>query len=123
MIYTITTANTGLVATDANSIFTLDSLPPQVEVYVGDFDVAGPATGTILFTTQNGATLTYTAATDLKFSNLGAVPASFAACTYVPVVNNAYDPAIRHICVNPKGALAAASPAPGYTIQFRARIK
>ena len=123
VIYTITTANTGLVATDANSIFTLDSLPPQVEVYVGDFDVAGPATGTILFTTQTGATLTYTAATDLKFSNLAAVPASFAACTYVPVVNNAYDPAIRHICVNPKGALAAASPAPGYTIQFRARIK
>ena len=123
VIYTIATANTGLVATDANSIFTLDSLPSQVEVYIGDFDATGPATGTVLFTTQNGATLTYLAATDLKFSNLAAAPASFAACTYVPTVTNAYDPAIRHICVNPKGALAAGSPAPGYTIQFRARIK
>ena len=123
VIYTITAANTGTAATDADSIFTLDSLPTQVEVYLGDFDGAGPATGTILFTVQNGATLTYTAATDLKFSNLAATPASFAACTYVPTLTNAYDPAIRHICVNPKGALASGSPAPSYTIQFRARIK
>ena len=123
VIYTITSGNTGTAATDADSIFTLDSLPAEVEVYLGDFDGAGPATGTILFTVQNGATLTYTAATDLKFSNLAATPANFAACTYMPTLTNAYDPAIRHICVNPKGALASGSPAPGYTIQFRARIK
>ena len=123
VIYTIATANTGLVATDANSIFTLDSLPAQVEVFIGDFDGTGPAAGTILFTTQNGAALTYTAGTDLKFSSAATAPSTFAACTYVPVVANAYDPAIRHICVNPKGALASGSPAPGYTIQFRARIK
>ena len=123
MIYTIATANTGLVATDANSIFTLDSLPPQVEVYIGDFDGAGPAAGTILFTTQIGAVLTYTAGTNLKFSSASTAPSTFAACTYVPTVSNTYDAAIRHICVNPKGALAAGSPAPGYTIQFRARIK
>ena len=123
VIYSITTANTGTVATDSNSIFSLDSLPAEVDVFVGDFDGTGPATGTILFTTQNGAALTYSASTDLKYSNLAAAPASFAACTYVPSVTNAYDPAIRHICVNPKGALAAGSPAPGYTLQFRARIK
>ena len=123
VIYTLSSGNTGTAATDADSIFTLDSLPAEVEVYLGDFDGAGPATGTILFTVQNGATLTYTAATDLKFSNLAATPANFAACTYVPTLTNAYDPAIRHICVNPKGALASGSPAPGYTIQFRARIK
>ena len=123
VIYTITTANTGLVATDSNSIFTLDSLPAEVDIYLGDFDGTGPAAGTLLLTTQNGATLTYTAGTDLKFSSSATPPATFAACTYVPSVTNAYDPAIRHICVNPKGALAAGSPAPGYTIQFRARIK
>lgn len=72
---------------------------------------------------QNGATLTYAAATDLKYSNLVAAPASFAACTYVPTLNNTYDPAIRHICVNPKGVLASGSPAPGFNLQFRARIK
>lgn len=123
VIYTITTNNTGSAATDTNTIFTLDSLPTQVEAYVGDFDGAGPATGTLLVTQQNGSTLTYTAGTDLRYSNAVAAPASFAACTYSPTVTNGYDPAIRHICVNPKGALASGSPAPGYTIQFRARIK
>ena len=82
VIYTIATANTGLVATDANSIFTLDSLPAQVEVYIGDFDGAGPAAGTILFTTQIGAVLTYTAGTNLKFSSASTAPSTFAACTY-----------------------------------------
>ena len=123
VIYTITTNNTGSAATDSGTIFALDSLPTQVEVYVGDFDGAGPATGTVLFAVQNGATLTYTPATDLKYSNVVAAPASFAACAYVPVVTNAYDPAIRHICVNPKGSLASGAPAPGYTLQLRARIK
>lgn len=123
VIYTITTSNTGTAATDADSIFALDSLPAQVEVYVGDFDGGGPATGTVLFTPQNGAVLTYNAATDLRFSNQATPPASFAQCGYTPTVTNAYDPAIRHICVNPKGALATGSPAPGFTIQFRARIR
>ena len=123
VIYTITTNNTGSASTDTGTIFTLDSLPTQVEVYVGDFDGAGPASGTILFAVQNGATLTYSAGTDLKYSNAVAAPASFAACTYVPTLTNTYDPAIRHICVNPKGVLASGSPAPGFTLQFRARIK
>ena len=123
VIYTIATANNGTAATDADSVVTVDSLPTQIEVYVGDFDGIGPAAGTILFTQQNGAALTYTAAGDLRYSNLAAAPANFAACTYVPALTNTYDPAIRHICVNPKGALASGSPAPGFTLQFRARIK
>mgnify|MGYP001313740579 CR=1 FL=1 len=85
VIHTIVTTNTGTVATDANSIFTIDSLPAQVQLYVGDFDGTGPATGTILFTRQNGTTLSLTAASDVRFSNLTPVPTSFAACTYVPI--------------------------------------
>ena len=123
VIYTIMTNNTGSSSTDTGTIFTLDSLPAQVDVYVGDFDGTGPATGTILFALQNGAALTYTPANGLKYSSAVAAPANFAACTYVPAVANAYDPAIRHICVNPKGVLASGSPAPGFTLQFRARIK
>ena len=123
VIYTITTSNSGTAGTDADSLFVLDSLPAQVEVYIGDFDAAGPATGTILVTQQNGATLNFTQASDLRFSDLVAAPANFAQCNYVPTVTNAYDPAIRHICVNPKGSLASGSPAPGFAVQFRARIK
>ena len=123
VIYTITASNSGTAATDTDSVFVLDSLPPQVEVYVGDFDAGGPATGTILFTQQNGASLTYAQATDLRFSDQVAAPTGFAQCTYVPTVANSYDPAIRHICVNPKGTLAASTPAHSLTVQFRARIK
>ena len=123
VIYTIAVLNTGTAATDADSVFVLDSLPAQVEIYVGDFDAAGPATATSLFTQQNGAALNFTHANDVRFSNQIAVPATFASCTYAPTVTNTYDPAIRHICINPKGALASGSPAPGFTLQFRARIK
>ncbi len=122
VVYTITAVNNGSAATDPDSVFVLDTLPSQISIYVGDFDGAGPATGTILFTQQNGASLTYTVGTDLRFSNAVTAPTSFAACSYTPTVNNAYDPAIRYICVNPKGALATSTPAHTLTLQFRARI-
>ncbi len=123
VIYTITASNSGTAATDTDSVFILDSLPPQVEIYLGDFDGGGPATGTILLTQQNGAALTYTPATDLRFSSAVAAPTSFAQCTYVPTLTSTYDPAIRHICINPKLALASGTPAPTVTVQFRAQIK
>ena len=122
VIYTIAVTNSGTAATDADSIFVLDTLPAQVALYVGDFDAAGPATGTIYVTQQNGAALTVAPPGDVAFSDQIAAPTSFAQCSYVPTVTNAYDPAIRHVCVNPKGSLASGTPAPGFTLQFRARI-
>ena len=91
-----------------------------MEFFNGDIDGAGPATGPVIFT-QTGSGLTITPATDLRYSNLVAVPANFAACTYTPVAG--YDPAVRHICFNPKGAmLSGGAPAPSFSVQFRARI-
>lgn len=123
VIYTITASNVGGAATDTNTVFLLDSLPAQVELYVGDFDGAGPATGTVLFTQQNGAALTFAQATDVRFSNAATPPTSLAQCTYVPTVTGTYDAAIRHVCINPKNVLAAGNPAPSFTVQFRTRIK
>jgi hypothetical protein len=121
MIYTITTSNVGTGPADANSLFMVDVLPTTTEFFNGDFDGAGPATGSILFT-QTGAGLTFTPSTDLRFSNLAATPANFAACTYTPVAG--YDPAVRHICFNPKGAmLSGGAPSPNFAFQFKARIK
>ena len=123
VIYTVTTSNAGTAATDADSVFVVDTLPALVELFVGDFDAAGPATGTVLFTQQNGAALSFAHASDVRYSDQVAAPASFAQCLYSPPVTNSYDPAIRHVCVNPRGTLASGNPDPGFALQFRARVK
>lgn len=121
VIYTITTTNTGNGTTDANSIFLLDSIPSTVEFYNGDIDGAGPETNSVAFT-QTSAGLTFTTSTDVRYSNLVTVPTNFANCLYTPV--SGYDPAVRHLCINPKGSMASGgSPLANFSIRFRARIK
>jgi len=120
ILYTITTTNSGTGPADTNSMFVVDTLPSSIEFFNGDVDGTGPANGAVAFA-QNAAGLTFSLATDLRFSNLTAAPANFAACTYTPVAG--YDPAIRHICFNPKGAMLSGTPSPTFTFQFRARIR
>ena len=120
VVYTITVTNTGGSAADSDSIFIVDLLPTEVEFYNGDIDDTGPLSGPIEFV-QSGAGLTFTDATDLRFSNGATAPASFAACAYSPV--SGYDPAVRFVCFNPKGAMASGSPDPSFSVSFRARIQ
>jgi uncharacterized repeat protein (TIGR01451 family) len=120
VLYTITTSNVGTGPVDSNSIFIVDTLPSSVEFYNGDVDDGGPATAPVSFT-QTGSGLTFAAATDVRYSNLAAFPASFAACNYTPIAG--YDPAIRHVCINPKGVMASAATPPSFSVQFRTRIK
>lgn len=119
VLYSITTSNTGTGPTDANSVFIFDALPAAVTFFNGDVDGGGPATAAVGFS-QSGAGLTFTPATDLRYSNLAATPASFAACSYTPVAG--YDTAVRHICLNPKGAMLSGTTPPSFTVQFRTRI-
>lgn len=119
MIYTITGSNTGTGPTDANSVFLVDTLPATLS-FVTDFDDTGPGTEAVAFS-QAGAGLTWAPSTDLRFSNLAAIPASMAACTYVPT--GPIDANVRHVCFNPKGAMLSGSAVPSFTIQLRARIK
>lgn len=120
VVYTITSTNIGTGPADSNSIFIVDTLPPEIEFYNGDMDGTGPATGAAYFT-QVGAGLTFSLASDLRYSNLVARPTNLAACSYTPVPG--YDPAVRHICFRPQGAMQSGSPNPTFSIQFRARIK
>jgi uncharacterized repeat protein (TIGR01451 family) len=120
VVYTITATNSGDGAVDADSIFLVDFMPNDVEFFNGDFDGAGPGSGTVEFT-QSGSGLTFTEATDLGFSNGGAAPTSFAACTYTPT--GLYDPNIVYVCFNPSGSMAAGNPDPSFTVRFRARIR
>ncbi len=120
VIYAITATNSGAGAVDVDTIFLVDALPSEVEFFNGDFDDAGPGTGAVEFS-QTGAGLTFSEATDLRFSNAAAAPANFAACTYNAAPG--YDPSVRYVCFNPKGAMAAGSPDPAFTVRFRARIR
>lgn len=113
--YSIRVANTGNLAVDAGSVFVVDTLPTTLAV---DTSVA------VTFT--NGAIasgLSFAAATDVRYSNSGTAPTSFAACTYTPVT--AVDPAIRHVCIRPTGTMAGATGAgqPSFTVSLTARVQ
>lgn len=120
MLYTINVVNNGSASTDSGSLFLLDSLPVHLTFFNGDIDGAGPAIGPVAFA-GGGSGLTFNPTGDLRYSNAIAAPSSFAACNYTPAAG--YDPAVRHICFNPKGALlSGGAPAPQANFQIRARI-
>lgn len=119
MVYALTVQNSGSGAVDADTVLIIDTLPAQVTFFNGDMDGAGPATGAILFT-QTGAGLTFSLATDVRYSNSAIRPTTFGACSYTPAAG--YDPNVLHVCLNPKGAMAA-GPGSSFTAQFRVRIK
>lgn len=122
VIYTIDVASTGTAPVDQDTVFLVDTLPAETEFYNGDIDDAGPETGPVAFQ-ANASGLTFTPATDLRFSSAVARPASFAACTYTPAAG--YDASVRHVCLNPRGRLKAGSLEPGtdFSFQLRARIR
>ncbi len=121
VIYSIITTNIGTASTDPNSVFVVDTLPPAIEFYNGDMDGGGPETSSVAFG-QTSSALTFSTSTDVRFSNSVQAPSSFAACSYSPAPG--YDSAVRHICLNPKGAMAAGGmPMSNFVIKFRARIK
>lgn len=120
VIYTITVLNSGTGPADADSVLIFDALPGSLEFYNGDFDEAGPATGALLFS-ANTSGLTYTESSDLRYSNLVTVPAGLGDCGYVPAPG--YDPAVKYICLNPKGIMLSGAPSPSLSFKFRARIK
>lgn len=112
--YTIQVANSGPTAVDVNSVFMLDALPSAIAVGTA----AAPA-----FTDGTPASgLTFTAATDVRYSNAASTPANFAACTYTPT--SAYDPAVRYVCINPKGIMAGSTGTPtSFSVSFNAQVK
>ena len=121
VIYTISVTNTGDGNADTDSIVIIDPIPADLTFYNDDIDDAGPETDPVAFSQQNGAGLTFNFATDVRFSNSGSPPASFAACAYVP--STGYDANVSYLCVNPKGAMNFGNPDPSFEIKFRGQIK
>jgi uncharacterized repeat protein (TIGR01451 family) len=112
--YTFTVTNTGPSTVTNNSVWLIDTLPNQLLVGTSASPIFTQGTPT--------SALTFTTATDIKYSSAATAPASFAACTYTPV--SAYDPAVNFVCLNPKGTMAASSGTPpGFTLSIQAQVQ
>jgi uncharacterized repeat protein (TIGR01451 family) len=120
VIYAIEIANIGEVPIDADSVFMVDALPSELEFFNGDYDGSGPASDPVGFEQSNPA-LNFDYALDVGYSAAATPPANLAACNYVPQAG--HDPAVRYICIRPRGSLPATDPETTATIRFRARIR
>jgi len=114
VVYTISVINRGDGAVTNDSIFLVDALPGEVTFFN---DPLGPA---VMFAQTGGANLTFSEATDVGFALAGPAPANFNACNYIP--QPGYDPLVRFVCLNPRGAMAAGDPDPTVSFSFRARV-
>ncbi|WP_298023362.1 proprotein convertase P-domain-containing protein [uncultured Parasphingopyxis sp.] len=122
VLYTINVSNTASGTVTANSLFVVDSLPADVTFFNGDANGGAPGTAPVIFA-NSGSGLTFSLATDLRYSSAATPPASFAACSYTPAAG--YDPNVRHICINPKGTMTGKTgpTTPSFSLSFRARIQ
>lgn len=112
--YAIQVSNTGNSTVTSNSIFILDALPTEIAV--------GTSAAPSLVQGTPTSGLTFNAASDVRYSSGASAPASFVACTYTPT--SAYDTAVKFVCINPKGAMAASSGTPpSFTVSFNALVK
>ena len=120
VIYSISVSNTGAGPVADGSIFLLDALPPEIEVFIGD-PVAGDGdTDPVRFRETGASGLDYQYARDVRFAGSGPPPAAFADC---PVAPPAGYGEFGYICIAPKGELLPGDPDPGFTVTFRARVK
>ena len=111
--YSFAVQNSGPTAVDNNSVLIVDTLPPGI--------VVGSAATPIFVQGTPTSALTFNSGTDIRYSNAATRPTSFSGCSYIPVA--AYDPAIRHICLRPRGAMAGSTGMPtNFVLSFQARI-
>jgi len=121
VIYTIKVGNEGSGAVDQNSIFFVDTLPPEVSFYNGDIDDGGPLTGVTDFDAGD-SDLTFTEATDLGFATGTTAPTDMSQCNYAPSAG--YDPNVKFICFAPKGTMSEGTiTSSTFSVGFRATIK
>lgn len=122
MLYTLNVESVGTAPIDEDSLFLVDTLPTEVSFYNGDMDDGGPEIGSVQFAALSSG-VTFNEASDLRFSDVAAKPASVSDCTYTPVPG--YDPDVRHVCFSPKGQMlgGAIQPNAEFSFTFRARIE
>ncbi len=123
--YALFVESVGNAPIDSDTIVLTDELPSDVALIVEDIE---PSIGPVRFSDgspTSGLTFTFGSLgdpdDDLSFSNDDG-----ATFTYTPVASgDGADPAVTHVRVAPKGALAeaAAAGAPSFTIEFDAIVR
>ena len=125
VIYTITVNNSGDGPTDTDSIELIDNMPSSISFWNGDIDFGGPDNFTnttpVAIDLSSGTGLTFDYTTDVRFGFGASAPDEFADCSPLSP-DDTYRDDVTFICLNPKGALSAGSPAPNFSLSFRARI-
>lgn len=112
--YTVQISNSGPAPVDLNSIVITDPLPAGVAI--------GTASAAAFVDGSPSSALTFNAANDIRFSNAATAPATFASCSYTPV--SGYDPAVRYVCINPKGIMAGSTGTPpSFTVAFNVQVR
>lgn len=120
IVYTISVSNAGSGSPDPNTLFLVDTLPPDCEFYNGDADGPGPESDPVIFA-DSGTGMTFDYATDAGYATGATAPADFSACTYSPAAG--YDPNVKFVCLLPSGMMAGGAAPPSFDLQFRARIR
>ena len=120
VIYSLLVTNVGDGPVDESALFVVDTLPDGLRFYNGDAIGGDGNTDPIKFS-QAGAGLTFSYATHVGFSSAAVPPASFSECSYSPALG--YDPNVRHLCVQPAGAMYPGPSDPNFTLTFRAQVE
>lgn len=127
--YTVTLANLGGGAVDADTLEAVDPIPANSDLFVGD--IGAPGSGPVQFVDgviPSGLSYTFIGLADLgddvDFSNDGGL-----TYAYVPTPDAAgFDSSATHIRVRPKGVLAPSTAltdpdSPSFSLRCRVRIR
>lgn len=127
--YTIQVINSGHGAVDADTTILTDPIPANTELFVGDIDGIGPATGPVLFSdgaTASGLNYTFTnlnSSTDnLAFSDNNAT--NYNKINTAPDSNEC-DPSVTNIKIPLSGIFNGSDGVnhPSFNVKFKVRIK
>lgn len=132
--YTIIVTNTGQGSVDNNTTVVYDPIPANTELYVGDIDGAGPATGPILFTDGTNTATTAPSGLSYTFSGLSSITDNlefsdnngfdYGKSNTVADINGC-DPSVTNIKIPLSGIFNASNGTnhPTFNVKFRVRIK
>jgi len=114
----VTVTNEGEGTADVDSIEIIDEVSDELRFFSGTTIEFG---GQVVGFEDSSSGLSFNPANDVKYSNAGSRPATFADCTYT--VGAGYDPDVTYVCIRPTGAMAANDPDPSFTVKYRAKIE